>query len=62
MTATIARPNLEALDEAIGVYRDAMRPFIVRTLKANVKGAKPEELIERALPPNQAERFREERE
>ena len=60
MTTTIARPNRDALNKAIDVYRDAMRPFIVRTLRT-VKGAKPEELIERALPPNQAERFREER-
>ncbi len=60
MTTTIARPNRDALNKAIDVYRDAMRAFIVRTLRT-VKGAKPEELIDRALPPNQAERFREER-
>ena len=49
MTTTIARPNRDALDKAIGVYRDAVRPFIVRTLKANVKGATVEEAIRHAL-------------
>ena len=54
VTITTPRPNRDALNKAIDVYRDAMRPFIVRTLK-RVKGAKPEDLIERALPPNQAD-------
>ena len=57
MTTTTPRPNRDALNHAIDVYRDAMRPFIVRTLK-RVKGAKPEDLIELALPPNQADEVR----
>ena len=57
MTTTTPRPNRDALNEAIDVYRDVMRPFIVRALK-RVKGAKPEDLIERALPPNLADEVR----
>lgn len=49
MTTTIARPNRDALNKAIDVYRDAMRPFIVRTLKAEAKGATVEDAIRQAL-------------
>ena len=49
MTTTTPRPNRDALNKAIDVYRDAMRPFIVRTLKANVKGATVEETIRQSL-------------
>ena len=57
MTTTIARPNLDALDNAIGVYRGAMRPFIVRTLKANVKGATVEEAIRQSLNERSRDQF-----
>lgn len=57
MTTTIARPNRDALNKAIDVYRDAMRPFIVRTLKANVRGATVEEAIRRSLNDRSRDQF-----
>ena len=42
------RPNKRALTEALDVFRDAMRPFIVRNLK-KVPGAKPTELVQATL-------------
>ena len=50
------RPNRDALRQAIDIYRDAMRPFIVRRLK-QVQGATVEELIERGLGDRQADEF-----
>ncbi len=49
MTTTTPRPNRDALNKAIDVYRDAMRPFIVRTLKANARGATVEKAIRLSL-------------
>ncbi len=46
---TVSRPNREALDEALNIFRDAMRPFIVRHLR-RVPGATIEEAIKRSLP------------
>lgn len=46
---TVSRPNREALDEALNIFRDAMRPFIVRHLR-QVPGATVEEAIKRSLP------------
>lgn len=40
MTTNIRRPNRDALDDALSIYRDAMRPFIVKGLES-VSGGKP---------------------
>ena len=53
MTSTVDRPNREALNKALDIFRDAMRPFIVRNLKS-MPGRQVEDLILNALPPNQA--------
>ena len=53
---TTNRPNRDALGQAIDIYRDAMRPFIVRQLK-RVPGARVEELIGRGLGDRQADEF-----
>lgn len=45
---TIDRPNRDALNRAIDIYRDAMRPFIVRNLK-KVRGGKVEDHLCTAL-------------
>ena len=52
-----SRPNRDALGQAIDIYRDAMRPFIVRQLR-RVQGTSVEELIERGLGDRQADEFR----
>ncbi len=39
------RPNQDALYQALNIYRDAMRPFILRTLK-QVQGLAPEDRIQ----------------
>ena len=52
-------PNREALRKAHDIYRDAMRPFIVRCLK-RVQGEKVEDLIRDSLPyEEEEERFEE---
>ena len=56
MTTTVARPNRDALNKAIDIYRDAMRPFIVRNLRS-VPGQQFEDVIRRSLNDNQAFRF-----
>ena len=53
---TTNRPNRDALMQAIDIYRDAMRPFIVRQLR-RVQGATVEELIERGLGGRQTDEF-----
>ena len=53
---TTNRPNRDALMRAIDIYRDAMRPFIVRQLR-RVQGATVEELIERGLGGRQTDEF-----
>ena len=53
---TTNRPNEAALRQAVDIYRDAMRPFIVRQLK-RVQGASVEELIGRGLGNRQADEF-----
>ena len=53
---TTNRPNRDALRRAIDIYRDAMRPFIVRRLR-QVQGESVEELIERGLGDRQADEF-----
>ena len=52
MTSTVDRPNREALNKALDIFRDAMRPFIVRNLRS-VPGQQAEDLILNALNPNQ---------
>ena len=58
MTSTVDRPNREALNKALDIFRDAMRPFIVRTLK-RVPGRQVEDLIANSLHYNQSDRFRQ---
>ncbi len=53
---TTARPNRDCLREAVDVYRDAMRPFIIRELKKQ-RGMKPEEVIRQSLPPAKQDQF-----
>ena len=53
----VGRPNRDALQKALDIYHDAMRSFIVRTLKA-VPGKKAEDLIAAALRRN-AHRFQQ---
>jgi len=54
--ATIERPHKEALTKALDIFRDAMRPSLIRGLK-RVRGAKVEEEIQRSLPYYLAEIF-----
>ena len=51
--AAIERPNRDALQEALDIFRDAMRPFIVQSLRS-VPGWQVEDLILDALSQNQA--------
>ena len=50
------RPLKQALTEALDIFRDAMRPFVVRNLK-RVQGAKVEELISQAVSPDRKDRL-----
>ena len=54
---TTLRPNRDALSRAIDIYLDAMRSFILRSLR-RIPGATAEERIKQSLPPQQAENFR----
>ena len=51
------RPNRDALSDALDIYRDAMRPFIVRYLK-RVRGKGVKDVIGESLHDRQAEQFR----
>ena len=53
---TIARPNKNALIEVIDIYRDAMRPFLVRHLR-QTPGKRVEDAIRQALRGNQVNQF-----
>ena len=53
---TVSRPNREALDQALNIFRDAMRPFIVRHLRRG-PGSTVEEAIKRSLPDQKVVRF-----
>ena len=53
---TTARPNQVCLQEAVSIYRDAMRPFLIRELKKQ-RGVKPEEAIRQSLPPAKQDYF-----
>ena len=54
--ATIERPNRDALYRAINIFRDAMRPFLIRCLK-RVPKTTVEKAIQRSLSPHNADRF-----
>ena len=51
-------PNREALRKAHDIYRDAMRPFIIRCLR-KVRGDRVENLIRDSLSNEEGERFEE---
>ena len=50
------RPNRDALFNALDIYRDAMRPFIVRCLK-RVRGTQVEDAISESLNERQRDQF-----
>lgn len=52
----IERPNRDTLNKALDIYRDAMRPFIVRSLK-KVRGKTLEDAIADSLPIKKANEF-----
>ena len=58
MTTTIDRPNRDALQRALDIYRDAMRPFIVRSLR-RVQGARVEDTISSLLNDYQKGQFQD---
>ena len=51
MTTPITRPNKRAIIDATDIFRDAMRPFIVRNLQS-VRGASVQQAIESCLSGN----------
>ncbi len=53
---TTNRPNRDALNRAIDIFRDAMRPFIVRRLRT-VQGGRVENVILGSLRERQSVRF-----
>ncbi len=56
-TGTIVnRPNRDALNRALDIYRDAMRPFIVRCLR-RVRGGSLEDIVRRSLNENRSQQF-----
>ena len=52
----IDRPNRAALSTAIDIFRDAMRPFLLRCLR-RVRGSGLTDVIRRSLSPHQADSF-----
>ena len=54
---TIERPHRDVLNKALDIYRDAMRPFILNSLK-QVRGRTVEEVLYDSLP-RQAHEFQE---
>ena len=53
---TIPRPNKVALTEAVDIFRDVMRTFMVRHLK-RVPGKRLEEAVKQSLRGNQLAQF-----
>ena len=45
---TVSRPNKDAIVKSLDIYRDAMRPFIIRNLRG-VQGSNPRDLISYSL-------------
>ena len=58
LTTTIDRPNRNALNKALDIYRDAMRPFIVRNLR-RVQGRQVEDAILNLLNDYQKGQFQD---
>ena len=56
MSTMRERPNRDALNRAVDVFRDAMRPFIVRHVK-RVRGVRVEDVIRGSLQGNRADSF-----
>ena len=54
--STVARPNRDALNRALDVFRDAMRPFIIRCLR-RIRGQQIEDVIRNTLNDRQADQF-----
>ena len=55
---TIERPHRDVLNKALDIYRDAMRPFIIRSLK-QIKGKRIEEIICDVLSAKQVNGFKQ---
>lgn len=53
---TVDRPYKDALSRALDIFRDAMRPFLLRGLR-RVSGSDLQSAIRRSLPPHQADTF-----
>lgn len=51
------RPNKDALNRAVDIFRDAMRPFIVRNMKKNVRGTVLEDALRSSLRERRADDF-----
>ncbi len=47
--ATVARPNKDAMIRSLDIYRDAMRPFIVRSLGSRRDSSIPDDLRHRMI-------------
>ena len=56
---TINRPNRDALQKALDIYRDAMRPFLIRCLR-QVRGMNVEDVISRSLGNRRSDEFERE--
>ena len=54
--ATINRPNRDALSKSIDIFRDAMRPFLIRCLR-RARGASVDVAVRRSLSSHQASTF-----
>ena len=55
---TIERPHRDVLNKALDIYRDAMRPFIIRSLK-QIKGKRLEDAICDVLSEKQVNDFKQ---
>ena len=53
---TISRPNRDALQKALDIYRDAMRPFLIRCLR-QVRGMNVQNVISHSLGNRRADEF-----
>ena len=58
MSTIKKRPNRDALDDAVVIFMDAMRPFIVRNMRL-VHGGRVEDTIRSSLDDEAQERFRQ---
>ena len=53
---TVDRPNRAALNNALDLFRDAMRPFIIRHL-SSIPGTNAEGAVKRSLPDQKVAQF-----